>query len=198
MFISCYSPLLLIRRSNYVYNSMLEVFHMNEWLQRRSISKPVFLLIVILLCTDFALHGGLLVLKIDIHYSTVSGDSMKKTLSDDSKLLLVKADFKEIKRGDLVSIEAYDNKGRHDFLKRVIALPNENIKIKGKKVYINGHLLDEPYSYYRESSTDELTLTVPSDGYFVMGDNRLDSLDSRTLGPISKTLINYVVLKFKN
>ncbi len=170
---------------------------MKEWLQRKSIPKPAFLLIVILLSIAFILQGGLSVLKIGIYYSTVSGNSMEKTLSDDSKLLLIKSDFKKIKRGDLVSIKAYNNEGSANLLKRVIALPNENIKIKENKVYIDGQLLDEPYAYYIQPSKDDLNLTVPPDGYFVMGDNRLDSVDSRTFGPISKTLISSVALKFR-
>lgn len=170
---------------------------MKEWLQRKSIPKPEFLLIVILLSIAFILQGGLLVFKIGIYYSTVSGKSMEKTLSDDSKLLLIKSDLKKIKRGDLVSIKA-DNEGSYNLLKRVIALPNENIKIKENKVYIDGQLLDEPYAYYSQSSKDDLNLTIPPDGYFVMGDNRLDSVDSRDFGPISKTLINSVALYIKN
>ncbi len=169
---------------------------MKECLQRKSIPKPEFLLIVILLSIAFILQGGLLVLKICIYYSTVSGESMEKTLSDDSKLLLIKSDLKKIKRGNLVSIKA-DNEGSYNLLKRVIALPNENIKINGNKVYIDGQLLDEPYAYYSQSGKDDLNLTIPPDGYFVMGDNRLDSVDSRDFGPISKTLINSVVLKFR-
>ncbi|MEW8994317.1 signal peptidase I [Clostridium sp.] len=170
---------------------------MKEWLQRKFIPKPAFLLVVILLSIAFILQGGLSVLKIGIHYATGSGESMKKTLSDDSNLLLMKSDFKKIKRGDLVSIKSYNNGDRNYLLKRIIALPNETIKIQGNKIYINEELLNEPYAYYSEPSKDDFNFTVPSDGYFVMGDNRMDSFDSRILGAISKTSINSVVLKFR-
>ena len=170
---------------------------MKEWLQRKSISKPVFLLMIILISITFVLHGGILILKMGIYSGIGVGDSMMKTLSNESKLLFIKSDFKEIKRGDLVTFLINHNGENIQALKRVIALPNETIKIKENNVYIDGELLDEPYAYYIQPSKDDLNLTVPSDGYFVMGDNRIVSLDSRILGAISKTSIDSVVLKFK-
>ncbi len=170
---------------------------MKKWLLNKSIPKPAFLLIIVLLSISAFLYGGITFLKMGIHYGTVSGYSMEHTLTDGTKLLYINADLKKINRGDIIAMSAsMDNEPCH-FVKRVIALPNESIKIKGNKVYINGELLDEPYAYYSSESQCDLSLTVPEDGYFIMGDNRMDSLDSCDFGPISKKLIVQVVLKIR-
>jgi signal peptidase I len=76
-----------------------------------------------------------------------------------------------------------------DLIKRVIALPGETIESREGQVYIGGRLLSEPY-LPRGTQTLNLPLrTIPADQYFVMGDNRTNSEDSRYFGPISKDLI---------
>jgi signal peptidase I len=101
-----------------------------------------------------------------------------------------------IKRGDVVVFK-YPVDPDRDFIKRVIGLPGETLEVREKKVYINGKALDEPYVHYLEptasvSETTEITsfdvrdrygpVTVPPDEYFMMGDNRDNSADSRYWG----------------
>jgi len=100
---------------------------------------------------------------------------------------------RDIKRGDIVVFK-YPVEPERDFIKRVIGLPGDTIELRAKKVYVNGQPLDEPYVHFLTSSSEgsEVTsidvrerygpVTVPSDQYFVMGDNRDNSQDSRYWG----------------
>jgi signal peptidase I len=101
-----------------------------------------------------------------------------------------------IKRGDVIVFK-YPVEPDRDFIKRVIGLPGETVELKDKKVYINGKPLDEPYVHFLQppsgqSAFHEETgydvrerygpVTVPQNQYFVMGDNRDNSQDSRYWG----------------
>jgi signal peptidase I len=101
-----------------------------------------------------------------------------------------------IKRRDVVVFK-YPEEPERDFIKRVIGLPGETVELRQKKVYINGSPLDEPYVHFLEapgthSAETEITsvdlrerfgpVTVPPNQYFVMGDNRDNSQDSRYWG----------------
>jgi signal peptidase I len=101
-----------------------------------------------------------------------------------------------IKRGDILVFK-YPVEPDRDFIKRVIGLPGETLELREKKVYINGKPLDEPYVHFlqppgAESDLHEVTsydvrerygpVTVPANQYFMMGDNRDNSQDSRYWG----------------
>jgi signal peptidase I len=98
-----------------------------------------------------------------------------------------------IRRGDIVVFKYPDQPDR-DFIKRVIGLPGETIELRNKKVYVNGNPLEEPYVHFLEAAhgSSEVTsfdvrerygpVTVPANQYFVMGDNRDNSQDSRYWG----------------
>jgi signal peptidase I len=99
-----------------------------------------------------------------------------------------------IHRGDILVFK-YPEEPDRDFIKRVIGLPGETIELKNKKIYVNNQPLDEPYvhfltppsSDYQEVTSYDLRerfgpVTVPADKYFVMGDNRDNSQDSRYWG----------------
>ena len=99
---------------------------------------------------------------------------------------------RDIKRGDVIVFKYPVDPGR-DFIKRVIGLPGEQIEVRRKKVYINGTPLDEPYVHYLtpmpaegEQLDDKRVaygpVTVPAGQYFMMGDNRDNSEDSRYWG----------------
>jgi signal peptidase I len=101
--------------------------------------------------------------------------------------------IRDIQRGDIVVFK-YPDEPERDFIKRVIGLPGDTLELRAKKVYVNGQRLDEPYVHFLTPATEgaEFTsldvrerygpVTVPSDQYFVMGDNRDNSQDSRYWG----------------
>lgn len=98
--------------------------------------------------------------------------------------------LKRPNRGDIIVFKFPDDE-KKDFIKRVIGLPGDSVEIKGKKVYINGNLIEDAYAVHSDpmlypagiQPRDNYgPLTVPQDSYFVMGDNRDFSLDSRYWG----------------
>jgi len=113
----------------------------------------------------------------------VSGPSMEPTLHNNERLILNKIvyDFSEPQRGDIIVFHA--NK-QDDYIKRVIGLPNEKVEFKDNKLYINDQLIEEDYLI--NTRTDDVSpVVVPEGTIYVLGDNRLNSTDSRILGPIS-------------
>jgi len=105
-----------------------------------------------------------------------------------------------IARGDIVVFK-YPEEPERDFIKRVIGLPGDTVELRAKKVYVNGQPLDEPYVHFLTPASDgsEVTsmdvrerygpVTVPAGQYFVMGDNRDNSQDSRYWGFLPGTYI---------
>lgn len=127
----------------------------------------------------------------------IDGQSMMPNFPDSEFLLTEKVTyyFRNPDRGDVVIFTPPNNKF-DEYIKRVIALPGETVTIKGGYVYIDGIKLNEPYietSVYTGGGNflqEGKEYKVPEGGYFVMGDNRGNSSDSRYWGPITKKEIS--------
>jgi signal peptidase I len=121
----------------------------------------------------------------------VEGTSMAPLLSDQERIFINKFvyRFEPIDRGDVV-VFWYPMDRSKSFIKRVIALPGETVEIRRGVVYINGHEISEPYvpSQYADVS-DYGPTTLPRGSYFVMGDHRISSNDSRVFGPVASQFI---------
>lgn len=113
----------------------------------------------------------------------VDGDSMKNTLKNGDILLLYK--LGSINRLDIIVLD--EEKDNEKIIKRVIGLPGETVAIKKGKIYINDKVIDDEYAYGETSDYDKVTLE--DDEYFILGDNRLISKDSRCFGPIKENEI---------
>jgi signal peptidase I len=121
----------------------------------------------------------------------VEGTSMAPLLSDQERIFINKFvyRFEPIERDDVV-VFWYPLDRSKSFIKRVIGLPGETVEIRQGLVYVNGHSLAEPYvpTQYEDVS-DFGPIRVPVDSYFVMGDHRISSNDSRVFGPVASRYI---------
>ena len=142
----------------------------------------------------------------------VRGDSMQPTFAGDQYILVSRMAYVACEpcRGDVVVVTHPRNPGR-EYIKRIIALPGDHLRFNGTQIVINGRLIKEPYlngkidhriedsdgdqpsrspkgtSGSRESVPHDWSLG--DDQYFVMGDNRANSDDSRSFGPVTRELI---------
>lgn len=110
----------------------------------------------------------------------VDGASMDKTLENGQILLLYK--LGNIKRFDIVVLD--EEIEDEIIIKRIIGMPNDTIEIKNGVLYINDEEIEEEYAYGQTSDYDKITLG--EDEYFILGDNRPISKDSRYFGPVKE------------
>ncbi len=134
----------------------------------------------------------------------VSGESMNHTLTDKAFGFGIR--FGDLERGDIV-VFSNEETGGKDYIKRIIACPGDTIELYNDEVYVNGELLEEDYAYYdpsypfpyisayiplEEGSSTLIPeyhleeFTLGEGEYFVMGDNRHHSSDSRQIGCITR------------
>lgn len=121
-----------------------------------------------------------LVVKGALQNFRVEGQSMEPNLHNGEYILVNKVDYllHPPQRGDVVVFKAVAaNQPDKDFIKRVIGLPGDTVSVRGQSVYINGHVLNEPYHHEPFNYTFGPRKVPPND-YFVLGDHRNDSDDS--------------------
>jgi len=121
----------------------------------------------------------------------VEGTSMMPSLDDQERIFVNKFVYRlePIQRGDVV-VFRYPRDPSKSFIKRVIGLAGDRIRIDGGEVFVNDVKLDEDYvpeAYADQRSYDETV--VPPNSYFVLGDHRTMSNDSRDFGPVNETFI---------
>lgn len=121
----------------------------------------------------------------------VVGTSMNPNLVDGELMILNKITYKfnDIERFDIIVVDYIDE----PLIKRVIGLPGEKVEYKDNKLFINDELVKE--NFKTNGDTDDYNIsesgytTIPDDMYFVVGDNRINSADSRIIGLIDKDII---------
>jgi signal peptidase I len=121
----------------------------------------------------------------------VEGTSMLPMLEDQDRLFINKIAYRvgEIQRGDVV-VFLYPHDHEKSYIKRVIALPGDTLRIDHGQVIVNGKRVAESYVPRRFSDDrSQPEMTVPGNEYFVMGDHRSISSDSRDFGPVDRNLI---------
>lgn len=126
----------------------------------------------------------------------VSGASMDPTFATWHYLIIDQLSYRlhEPARGDVITFRFPQDPSRF-FIKRIIGLPGETVELNGYEVTIKnaehpeGLVLDEPYVADKNQKRTNMIITLSDDEYFVMGDNRLESADSRYWGPLEKNRI---------
>lgn len=165
-----------------------------DWLEVKEFFKDaikiIFFIVIILILIQYVFS-----------ITTVVGESMNPTLNDGEVFFINKFryHFTDLKRGDIISLQYADTKY---LIKRVIGLPGDSISIRNSKLYINNQVYQEDYLaddlIYENFELSSLGYdTIPNDMYFVLGDNRENSMDSREIGLISKEdVIGKIALRF--
>jgi len=133
----------------------------------------------------------LLITRFIVQSIQVQGPSMYPTLADSGQYWLNRFSYLvgEPQPNDIVALK--DPRDNTLEVKRIIATPGQSVYLKDGQVYVNGKLLKEPYllartpTYAYEKHTDEF-VCVGNDKFFVMGDNRNNSTDSRTFGTVPR------------
>ena len=152
---------------------------------REVLSWVLYLVIVVCATYLIVTHVG--------QRTQVLGDSMEPTLQSGDNLIVDKISYRlrEPKRFEVI-VFPYKYQENTYYIKRIIGLPGETVQIKGGAIYINGHKLDESYGletiYESAYGIAAEPVTLGEDEYFVMGDNRNCSSDSREthIGPIHR------------
>lgn len=157
--------------------------------RRRSSGARIFLdwvvVVAIALLVAFLVRGFVLA-----HF-VVDGSSMAPTLESGDRVFVNKMSYRlhDPNRGDVVVLHQISGASERDLIKRVIALPGEEIEMRSCTVLIDGRVLEEPYldpvTAGGSCGGDFDPVQVPDGHVFVMGDNRGGSQDSRLLGPIA-------------
>jgi signal peptidase I len=151
------------------------------------------------------ISGGIVGEQLTTYYQSavqafsIPSASMEPALARGDFVLTDKSAYRSVgpRRGDIIVFK-YPLDERRDFIKRVIGVPGDRIEFRGRQVLVNGHMLDEPYVKPAQDTSPPArclyvfgcdTTYVPVDSYFVMGDNRDGSQDSRHWGFVRRAKV---------
>lgn len=148
---------------------------------KKQLSMLGIIILMITLCVLFRL-------------TFITGHSMEDTLKD-GQVYVSTPVFGEIKRNDIVVVDVKDIIGQI-IIKRVVGIPGDVIEIKDNELFINGEFVEEPY-IFEPMITADIVVELADDEYFVCGDNRNNSLDSRSeiIDSIKRERIVYKIIK---
>ena len=124
-----------------------------------------------------------------IDLSEVEGSSMNPTIKDGEVVAVLKVG--SVKRGDIVALSI---ENENHLIKRVVAVPGDSLEIKNGELYINGVVNNDFISPSHYAEWDGLKVDLDEDEYYVMGDNRDKSFDSRKYGVMSRNEITGKVI----
>lgn len=149
-----------------------------EYVERHPLLRTI---LSVLICITVALILSLLITKYVAHHTSVEGSSMEPTLYNGDQLIVEKFSyyFHEPERYDVIVFPFSENVS---YIKRIIGVPGDIIQIKNGVIYLNGEEMDEHYGkeeLIREPGLAEEEIVLNEDEYFVLGDNRNASVDSR-------------------
>lgn len=155
---------------------------MSHFLKTKKGEKTINAFVLILyLLLSFILAS--LIITFVCERSKISGSSMHPHFKNKDQILIEKLSyrFRKPRRFEVVAILMGKQRKREYYIKRIVALPNERIQIKKGCLYVNGQKLDEHYGLepIKRAGLARRTITLNDHEYFVLGDNRNDSLDSR-------------------
>ena len=124
---------------------------------------------------------------------SVIGVSMENTLSSGQQILVSRLSYllRGPEKGDIIVFRHRGNKNTHSYVKRVVALPGDEVHIEDGKLYVNNSIVDYGYDKIMDPGIVETSIILEHDEYFVMGDNCNNSEDSRSgnIGPVTKDMI---------
>jgi signal peptidase I len=154
------------------------------------VHEPIRWLSTICIAAFVGIAAGKVVLGFSGSVSVVDGASMEPTYSSGARVVTTPIST-ELCRGDIVLLEDGD---KEFALKRIVGMPGETVHIWRGYVFINRRLLREPYlpkyTYtYPDERVGKIVFVLGPDEYFVLGDNRTRSIDSRTYGPLDRKRI---------
>ena len=142
------------------------------------IGIPMF----IALCLLLYLHSLNLTISVNV------GHAMEPTIKD-REIMVINRKIKHISRGDIIAFHP-PHRPEVSYVKRIVGLPSEKVSVESGHVFINGKRLEEPYLDDKNIEPDHMDQRgIPMDAFFVLGDNRKNSSDSRHWGDVPRNLI---------
>ncbi len=162
------------------------------WVQAKPQRRTIFGLLLGCMLTVMKICLPLVVVaSLSFNYSEVRGASMRPGIHDRDRILVdhVSYSFVDVDRGDIIVLR-YPLDPSLDYIKRVVALPGDEVVIQFGGLWVNGQPVAQPYVDVKSlDPSTTLRTTVKEGHYFVLGDNRIRSSDSREFGQVEKSLV---------